>query len=52
MIVCPFTFEEAFERFREASEVSGHVTPVHLIYSKGNFTLIYDDYEKRDQDPL
>ena len=42
------TFEEAFERFQEASEQFGHIDPVKIYYYKGNFILTYTKYENND----
>lgn len=37
----PLTFEEAFIRFQEVSELFGHLNPVKLYYYKGDFILTY-----------
>lgn len=39
----PYTFEEAFQRFRELCECCGHLAPVELIYNKGGFLIVYKD---------
>ena len=45
---CPFTFEEAFEKFKEYAELYGHLAPVSLYYDKGGFTLTHTEYEQKD----
>lgn len=47
-VECPLTFEEAFEKFAEYSEINGHLAPVSLHYFKGGFTLTYTHYEQKD----
>ena len=38
-----FTFEEAFSRFQELSELYSHIAPVLLHYFKGNFLITYHE---------
>lgn len=42
---CPLTFEDAFIRFQEVSELFGHLDSVKLYYYKGDFILTYTKYE-------
>lgn len=44
------TFEEAFERFQEASEQFGHIDPVKLYYHKGSFILTYSKEDENNDD--
>lgn len=39
-----FTFEEAFEKFKDLSEKYGHIDTVSLVYNKGNFNIFYSHY--------
>lgn len=40
-VECPYTFEEAFEKFQRYSEEYGHLGLVELRYSNGRFVLTY-----------
>ena len=43
-----FTFEDAFDRYQELSELYGHISPIHLYFYKGNILITYQkpkDYE-------
>lgn len=43
-----FTFEDAFERYQDLSELYGHVSPIHLYYFKGRITITYQKPNKYD----
>lgn len=44
-----FTFEEALQRFQNAGEQYGHLSPVVLTYYKGGFTLSYRKDERNNE---
>lgn len=44
----PYTFEEAFDRYKELAELYGHLGPVSLYFRSGEFTLSFYTYEQRE----
>lgn len=47
----PYTFEEAFDRYKELAELYGHLGPVSLYFRSGEFTLTFHTYEQREEKP-